>query len=395
MKTTTLLHLPAAFAFLAMSAVTVSADTIKLKDGKTLDGTIVAEDAASVTIKTIVVGKITDNKVVSRADIASIVKKTPEDDAAEAVKKMLPTEDFLQPSAYNKLIAEGPDKFLATYPASKYRAEILAIKKTLQDEQAQTRRSMRKVDGKWLNGDEMQANDYNIQALKIYREMQKAIEADDYRGALDAFVRLEAIGKFSLSYPKAIEAARTVLEKYSGSLSTAIKAVPVKLKEAEARLANMNPSDRDAAKAEREKIKKEFQAKLAEEKKQKARFISTLDTDASSLTEALRQVETEGKRIGALNVAAITETANRYDRVLKLIGQKKYEEAAVRLDEFMRLTKDAGTDVAIKNQSENLKKLREESIRAAQQQELLNRTQAKPATPPAGAEKPAAPDQPK
>jgi hypothetical protein len=395
MKTTTLLHLPAAFAFLAMSAVTVSADTIKLKDGKTLDGTIVAEDAASVTIKTIVVGKITDNKVVQRADIASIVKKTPEDDAAEAVKKMLPTEDFLQPSAYNKLIAEGPDKFLATFPTSKYRAEILAIKKTLQDEQAQTRRSMRKVDGKWLNGDEMQANDYNIQALKIYREMQKAIEADDYRGALDAFVSLEAIGKFSLSYPKAIEAARTVLEKYSGSLSAAVKAVPVKLKEAEARLANMNPSERDAAKAEREKIKKEFQAKLAEEKKQKARFISTLDTDASSLTEALRQVETEGKRIGALNVAAISETANRYDRVLKLIGQKKYEEAAVRLDEFMRLTKDAGSDVAIKSQSDNLKKLREESIRAAQQQELLNRTQAKPVTPPAATEKPATPDQPK
>jgi hypothetical protein len=61
----------------------------------------------------------------------------------------------------------------------------------------------------------------------------------------------------------------------------------------------------------------------------------------------------------------------------------------------MRLTKDAGSDVAIKSQSDNLKKLREESIRAAQQQELLNRTQAKPATPPAGAEKPAAPDQPK
>jgi hypothetical protein len=85
---------------------------------------------------------------------------------------------------------------------------------------------MRKVDGKWLNGDELQANDYNIQALKIFREMEKAIAADNYRQALDAFVRLEAIGKFSLSYPKAIEAARTVLEQYGASLAAASKTCP-------------------------------------------------------------------------------------------------------------------------------------------------------------------------
>ena len=391
MKKTILLKFPAALSLFVLSAAIAPADTIKLKDGKSLDGTIIAEDASSVTIKTIVVGKITDNKIVPRADIASIVKKTPEDDAADAVKKLLPSEDFLQPSAYNKLIAEGPDKFLATYPNSKYRAEILAVKKTLTEEQAQTRRSMRKVDGKWLNGDELQANDYNIQALKIFREMEKAIAADDFRGALDAFVRLEAIGKFSLSYPKAIEAARKVLEQYSGSLAAAIKAVPAELKNADARLANMNPADLAAAKAEREKLKKEFIAKLAEEKKNKVRFTSTLETDASSLTEAQRQVDTETKRLATLNVPAIAETATRYDRVLKLIGQKKYEEAAVRLDEFIRVTKDASNDVGIKSQSENLKKLREESIRAAQQQELLNRTQAKPAAPAA----PAAPDQPK
>lgn len=383
MKNHTVSTIPAALALIALSVATAPADTIKLKDGKTLDGTIVAEDAGSVTIKTTVVGKITDNKVVPRSDIASIVKKTPEDDAAEAVKKMLPTEDFLQPSAYNKLIAEGPDKFLATYPNSKYRAQILEIKKTLQDEQAQTRRSMRKVDGKWLNGDELQANDYNIQALKIFREMEKAIAADKYREALDAFVRLEAIGKFSLSYPKAIEAARKVTEQYGAMLAAAVKNVPAELKKADARLANMNPSDLAAAKAEREKLKKEFQATLNEEKKNKVRFTSTMETDAPSLTEAQRQVDTEAKRLATLNVAAITETANRYDRVLKLIGQKKYEEAAVRLDDFIRATKDATNDPAIKTQAENLKKLREEAVRAAQQQELLNRTQGRPATPPA------------
>jgi hypothetical protein len=388
MKKSILPKVPAAFALFALCSFHAPADTIKLKDGKSIDGTIIAEDASSVTIKTIVVGKITDNKVVPRSEIASLVKKTPEDDAAEAVKKILPTEDFLLPSAYNKIIAEGPDKFLATYPNSKYRAEILELKKSLTDEQAQSRRGMRKVDGKWLSGEEMQANEYNIQTLKVFREMEKAVAAEDFRGALDAFTRIEAMGRFSLSYPKAIELARTVLATYDGNLKAAIKAVPQKVKEAETRLANMTPSDRDAAKSEREKIKKDFVAKIAEEKKAKVRFTSTLDTDVGSLNEAARQVDTEMKRLAALNVPALTERSAGYDRVLKLIGQKKYEEAIVRLDEFAKVTKDASNDPAIKKQQESLKRLREESIRAGQQQDLLKRTQPKPEEAPAA---PAAP----
>lgn len=391
MKKSILPKVPAAFALFALCSFHAPADTIKLKDGKSIDGTIIAEDASSVTIKTIVVGKITDNKVVPRSEIASLVKKTPEDDAAEAVKKILPTEDFLLPSAYNKIIAEGPDKFLATYPNSKYRAEILELKKSLTDEQAQSRRGMRKVDGKWLSGEEMQANEYNIQTLKVFREMEKAVAAEDFRGALDAFTRIEAMGRFSLSYPKAIELARTVLATYDGNLKAAIKAVPQKVKEAETRLANMTPSDRDAAKAEREKIKKDFVAKIAEEKKAKVRFTSTLDTDVGSLNEAARQVDTEMKRLAALNVPALTERSAGYDRVLKLIGQKKYEEAIVRLDEFAKVTKDASNDPAIKKQQESLKRLREESIRAGQQQDLLKRTQPKPEGAPAAPATPAEP----
>ena len=397
MKKSILPKVPAAFALFALCSFHAPADTIKLKDGKSIDGTIIAEDASSVTIKTIVVGKITDNKVVPRSEIASLVKKTPEDDAAEAVKKILPTEDFLLPSAYNKIIAEGPDKFLATYPNSKYRAEILELKKSLTDEQSQSRRGMRKVDGKWLSGEEMQANEYNIQALKVFREMEKAVAAEDFRAALDAFTRIEAMGRFSLSYPKAIELARTVLATYDGNLKAAIKAVPQKVKEAETRLANMTPSDRDAAKSEREKIKKDFVAKIAEEKKAKVRFTSTLDTDVGSLNEAARQVDTEMKRLAALNVPALTERSAGYDRVLKLIGQKKYEEAIVRLDEFAKVTKDASNDPAIKKQQETLKRLREESIRAGQQQDLLKRTQPKPEGAPAApakAEAPAAPAAP-
>ena len=92
MKKSILPKVPAAFALFALCSLHAPADTIKLKDGKSIDGTIIAEDASSVTIKTIVVGKITDNKVVPRSEIASLVKKTPEDDAAEADMRLAEIE---------------------------------------------------------------------------------------------------------------------------------------------------------------------------------------------------------------------------------------------------------------------------------------------------------------
>ena len=363
---------------LALAGGFAHADTIKLKDGKVIEGTITAESASSVTIKYMLTPKIPDFKTIPRSDIASVEKKTPEDTAADEIKKLIPTEDFLEPSDYRRMIAEGPAKFLATYPASKYRAEIDGIKKTFEDELNKTLRSNRKVDGEWLSGDQLQAYTYNIEALKKLRAMEKAIKAEDHRGALIAFSELEEIGKLSISYPKAIPMAKEVADQYSKILAAAVKAVPQKIKDAEDRLSKMNPTEVPRAKAEREKAKKDFQALIAQQKKDKVKFTSTMDIDLPSLTEASNQVAAEIKRLEGLNAATIKETAEGYDKILKLIGQKKYEEASLRLDDFIKTSREAAGDPAIKRQQEDLKRLREEAQRAAQQRELLERTQPKP-----------------
>jgi hypothetical protein len=367
-----------ALAVLTLCGSQALADTIKTRDGKTWEGTIVAEDATNVTIKYMLTPTIPDTKVIPRSSIVSIEKKTPEDLEAEAVKKLLPTDDFLLPSAYQKLINEGPAKFLAAHPVSKHKADIEAVKKTLEEEMDKSRRGQRKVDGKWLNGREIQANEYNISAMRTFKAMEKLAAADRYRDALNEFVKVEGSGKLSLYYPKAIELARSVLEKYAASIAADIKSLPQKMKEADENLGKMVPDEVRKAKAERERQKREFAAVIAEEKKQKIPFTSVNDMELNSLNEAAKQVDTATKRLAAIDVAALTETAQRYDRVLQLIGQEKYEEASVRLEEFVKNVKTAAADPQVKRQVDELRKLREESRRLERQNELLNRTQSKP-----------------
>lgn len=354
------------------------ADFVKTKDGKVWSGTIVAEDSTSVTIRTAVVGKIMDNKVIPRSDITEVKKQTPDELAADEVKKLLPTEDFLRPSDYTSMIQDGPAAFLAKYPNSRFRAEVEAVKKTLEEERALTQRSQRKVEGKWLSGVEMQAQAYNVEGLRNFRELQKLAEADQYRHALLKFTELEAAGKLSTSYPKAIAVAKEVAEKYAAWLAQEVKNIPQKTKLAADSLSKMTPDEKRAALAEREKRRKDFQAQLAQEKKDKVKFSSVMETDAVSLNNAAKEVENELKRLQTLDVASITKTAEEYDKILKLEGQQKYEEAALRLEDFIKNNKLASAEPAVKDHQVRLKKLREEAIRASQQQELLNRTQAKP-----------------
>ncbi len=376
--------LSSAAAALALVASAAVADTVKTKDGKTYEGTITAEDATSVTIKYKLTATIDDLKVIPRTDIVSVDKKTAEDIAAESVKKMLPTADFLNRQDYLKLIEEGPAKFLATYPASvKYKADVEKVKKTLEDEMLRVRTGERKVDGKWVSSHEMTANDYNIEALKLLRRMEEQIAAEKFREALLTFVELEAAGKFSVNYPPAIDLAKSTLDKYTAQLKQQIKDLPTKLADANKRLVNLVPEEKKKALAEREAARKAHIAKIQEEKKQKLRFTSVSEMDAGSLNEAVKQAELETKRVAALDKAAISETAKAYEDVLKLIGQKKYDEAGLRLDALLKKDKALGADKGVAAKVEEIQRLKEEAAKEARQRELLDRTQPAPTPAPA------------
>lgn len=373
-----LLRLPAAALLAALLAAAAHADVITLKSGEKIQGTITNEDSTSVTIRTQISEsiKILDNKRIPRTDIAKVEKQTPEDVEAAEVKAMIPADDFLLPSAYTQLIERGPDKFLAKYPNSRHKADILKVKEELQKERNMAQRGMRKVAGQWLSPLELQANEYNIRAMRRLSQMKKMLGQNRYREALIAFRELEQEGKLSVHYPEALALAREALQKYENLLAELTKRHPILVKEREKELTTLNPSEKRAAEAEREKQRKALQAQLNEEKKAKIPFTSVVDHDLPSIQEASRQVTEELKRVSAIDERDIKQTAEAYEKILKLIAEQKYEEASLRLEQFLKNNKAAAADPVVQNKIQELKKLRETQLREQRRQELLDRSQS-------------------
>ena len=99
------------------------ADTITLKDGTTIEGTITQQDDTQVTISVPVSASISDERILKRDEIAKIEKTTEDTAAFEKLQGWKPGPwAMLSAEEYKNTIAALKD-FLQKYPASTHTAE--------------------------------------------------------------------------------------------------------------------------------------------------------------------------------------------------------------------------------------------------------------------------------
>ena len=117
----------------ALAAVSARADRVTLKDGTVLDGEITAEDDSSLSIYLeFAHATITETRHIDKADIARIVRSTPEQRAAEQTKRDYEALEKYQlnPNAsyrldyYDEVISKVFRKFLAQHPGSVYESNV-------------------------------------------------------------------------------------------------------------------------------------------------------------------------------------------------------------------------------------------------------------------------------
>jgi hypothetical protein len=357
----------------------LAADTVKLTDGTTLVGELKdSTDPKTVSIEVPIKpgSKIKDLKIIDKSKVLSVVKEGPDDLAAEVVKKMLPTGDLVRSTEYKKLIETGPDKFLAQYPTSKRAKEVLDVKKTLEEEMAKVRQGMAKLEGKWLTADERVANEYNLSAFADYASLKKFIAEADYRGALHQFQAMETKSKFSTYVVKSIDLAVQAGTNYRAFLDEQVKSHAVRLKQRNDGLKNLDPDAKTKADAAIKKGELDYRLALSTEKKDKTIKFLTLDTfklNLPSLTEALKQVDTELARLNKLDKVAWGKSAEAYAEVLKLIAEKRYAEAVKQMEQFIAVDKSAASDPALKQQLETLRLQLSQQLRDQRNKELLEK----------------------
>ena len=304
------------------------ADTIKLKNGTVLEGTITGETADSVDIEIQFTKTIKEQKTVKKVDIAEMKKAAPDEkEADELILKLKDTPDGLSAAEYEKRIKTQIQPWLDKHKASKKKADVEALLKAHNDELARVKAGDLKVRGEWVTAEELKWNEYNVSARKLRAEMEAALKAKKYVDAYGAFARLEAGYVASVEYPPAVDTIKKVMSSVEGAIAQAVEEHPVKEKERKQLLAQLVAEKKKETEALIKQELADFRTKSAEEKKNKIPVPSFYAYDLKSIQDSLAAAKKETIRLGALNTTGMVSANKKFEQGLKDLYGKAFLSA--------------------------------------------------------------------
>lgn len=335
---------PAAVAALLTASLTpaFAVDTITLKSGEELVGTILSETDSSVTIEYNATPRIKDIKTISREEISDIHSETPAEIAYRELEAILPADDLLSAEDYDKLIAEGPAAFLREFPNSPQAPKVNAIIATLEEEKAKAAEGFRKFDGQWLPAEEFERKRFNIEAAILFSEMKSLAEDGQPIAALRKFSELEENYGASKAFPEAVQAVIKIIPDYQSKLREMQDRVADLVEERERGVQGLVGEDRVTTQRAIDAEEKEWEERRAEEEAENVVWRSVYAHSEDDVKKALQVAEKELARLSKIDTKAMAEAADftakamdqkatgNYDAALAFI--KRAEEKGVNTD---------------------------------------------------------------
>ncbi len=289
---------------------TALADTLKLKDGTTLEG-VATDVPEGIKFTWRPTPSIKEEKVFKTSEIAEIKRLAPDELEIPALRKLVPTGDMVSATDYTKTIEGKLKPFLQKYPTSKLGEEVKGILKTYEEELEKINNGWQKLDGAWISPEEDKWNRYNIAAKILRKEMQDEVAKKNTKEALDKFMKLKAEYLASPAFVEALDIYNKMLDDYDRELLRQIQEFPARMKELEERKATLSKAEADEVALAIKKRLSDLKLKVDAEKKDKTPILSSDEYDLNTLKTASTSVAKERLTVSTL-----------------IRDKKKYEEAA-------------------------------------------------------------------
>jgi len=288
------------------------ADTITLKDGTVLDGQVLKEEVDSYLVLVRRPCGIKDERPIAKADVESIVKTSPADEAFEAISALVPTPDRLTAADYDRMINKQAKAFVGAFPNSRHKAKATEIIETLEKEREVVAQGGLKLDGKWISPANRSSNAYELDARMTYDDALAAAEAGRFVQALRSLETLNADFKGSEHYEKGIELSKRVLQAYGPAVAADLKQVPDRIVDREKELATLPANQRDSALAEIQK-KDAIYAALIKREKEAGTDWPTLEIyHKEPMADTLRAIDAESRRLESFDPSTIKPVGPTY-----------------------------------------------------------------------------------
>lgn len=225
-------------------ATSVSADTIRLKNGTVLEGAIIAETASNLTLEVrLARGTIVQSQVVPLADVANVTRWTPEQQRALALQTEYAAlaKYVLHPGTSASLAAcdqaiGALQKFLATFPGSAHEPELRDRLTQWQTERQQIAAGMVKKGGTWLSKEEGAKQQLRAQADALVEQGQAVFTAKRWAQAVQIYDALLALHPGGVTEALAKQRVTEALTGWRGELEPQLKQLEGELASAQQRL---------------------------------------------------------------------------------------------------------------------------------------------------------------
>lgn len=307
------------------------ADKIFLKSGETLECKVLKETKTSVRVEYRPTPGIIDEKEIPTAEIAKVIKTTPDQEAYEAIKMLFPFPDLMSARDYDQVIQASFTPFLEKFPESDYLEEIEQFLAEAEEERKLVRSGHRKIDGRWYSSAAYKKKSYNLDAWIAHVEIDQLIKDRSYRKALEAFQKLEAEHKGSMAYPEAIVSILGALKAYGGRIDAMIVRQPV--------LANQRQQGMELIDIRKQaKIKQAIRDEIAQhdtlvrlESEEGRKWKTLYPYDLGGLQRERATIDAELERLGTVNLDILRKSSIHIAAALESFADGEFLQTSAAL----------------------------------------------------------------
>lgn len=309
----------AAFSLL-VSGLPCQADTFKLKDGSTLEGTIVSQEGDSYVLDVQITKSIKDTRTVAKADVLKIERAEPDAKAFEAIQKFVPVPDLMSADdCAGRIIAV--EKFLKAYPAGSKSKQAKEMLETLKAESALLAAGGIRFNGEMLKAADYQANAYEIDARIQEAKIRSLMDEGRQLAALRAFSEFDQKFRSTAAYASLLPQVKPVIQAQVGEARQALATLDERFKQRQAGLLQMSAKDRPVTEAAIAEEAAALEAAFAAEKAAKITWPTTSPFHKASLEETVRHGQAELTRLSSQPLPAGMDGGRAYREAYQAVHQ--------------------------------------------------------------------------
>lgn len=276
----------------------VLADTVVLNSGESFEGKIIFEDDTQVVLEVQVTKSIKDEKKFLKSDVKTITKQAADVEDFEKIKGLVPVPDLTDTADYEERLKKLAE-FSKNHPKSNKLKEVKVMQELLDRELAVVRPGGFKLSGVLVSHQDYLADAYSYDEKILVKKIQHEISRRNFIGALRLFSQFEANFADGKMRENLLPSIKQVLAAYRITLSESLEGYDGRMKEREAGLARMSPENRaDTEQAIAEEMA-ELKNRFDREKAEKNPWVTPHANMKETIIEALRQVDTEIRRLEA------------------------------------------------------------------------------------------------